>query len=329
MRSALLLLLTLMAANVAALAKVEGEVRLDPSPLPGCTVTLKSGTLTRTTFTDAGGRYRFEGVAEDEYEIHFELTGFDSAEQRVLVHGDSLAVPRQELRVSATTETLTVACAFAACGDVAPTGRFDLPRCSDYELHTALIESASRGDVSSTRLLQTRYATADTTSERHRLAGALLREIPNDTAIWNDLVREAEIAVRFPRNGEELSPEFMQWSAEQNVDPENYWWMALDALEVAGHDPRSRALLLRALATDDEALRTVAIGGLAKQHDLASLPLIERTIVRASGDRELLVLSLGSFLDERADAVALKYLEDEAAVARYQEMRTRYAEWAR
>jgi hypothetical protein len=328
MRSALLLLLTLMATNAAALAKVAGVVSED-GPIPGCTVTLKSGTLRRTAVTDAGGQYRFQGVAEGEYEIHFELAGFDSAEQRVLVHGDSLTVPPQELRVSAMTETLTVGCSVATCGDDAPTDRFDFPRCSDFELHNALIESSSRGDVSSTQLLQTRYATADTDRERHRLAGALLREIPNDTGIWNDLVREAEIAVRFPRNGEELSPEYLQWSAEQNVDPENYWWMALDALEVAGHDPRSHALLLRALATDDEALGSVAIGGLAEQHDLASLPLIERTIVRASGDRELLLLSLGSFLDERADAVALKYLKDEAAVARYQEMRTRYAEWAR
>ena len=207
------------------------------------------------------------------------------------------------------------------CSDDPPADRFERPLCSDYQLHDALMESARRGDASSVALLRSRYATADTYSERHRLAGALLRK-GNDAAIWNELVSHAGIALRFPRVDREPSPEFLQHCAERGVNPDRYWWMGHDALGVAGEDPRSRALLRKALATDDEDLVYAALIGLATQRDLESLPLIENTIRRFSDDRrDFLVDLLSLFQSEHADAVAMKFLEGEEDLVRYREAR--------
>lgn len=328
MRSVGLLLLMLTAADAtAALAIVQGAVSADGSPLPGCTVRLRAETLTRDTVTNAEGEYRFAGVAEGEYDIRFELAGFDSIEQRVLVRGDSAMVPLQEMRFDVTSETLEFNC-HTPCTNDPPAGRFDYPLCSDHELHTALIDSLGRGDTSATALLQSRYATADTDAERHRLAGVLLGNIPDDTAIWNELLSQAEIAVRFPNSGSEPSPEYLQWAAERNVDPNAYWWMARGAFPIAGKDPRSHALLLRALGTDDEDLVYDAIWSLAEQHDIDSLPLIDSAIARNSGNREALAMALAVFFDERADAVAMKYVED-TSLDQYQELRSIFQQEAR
>jgi Carboxypeptidase regulatory-like domain len=324
MRSAVVLLLMLAAANLAsAQAIVEGVATADDAPLPGCTVDLVSKTLTRSTTTNSDGEYRFDGVAEGEYEVVFDLAGVESAKQRLLVRGDAVTVPPQDLRF-VTTETITLD---SPCFDEPPAGRLDRPRCSDYELHTALIDSWKRGDSSSLQLLHARYATADTYAERHRLAEVLLRNIPDDTAIWNELLSQADIAVRFPDNGNEPSPEYLQWAAERNVDPNAYWWMARGALQVAGKDPRSHALLVHALATDDEDLVYDAISSFAAQHDLDALPLIDSAIARNSGNRESLAMALSAFFDGRADAVAMKYVE-ETSMEQYDELRSMYEQEA-
>lgn len=323
MRRALLLLLSVLSLPMAAavpLSAVEGRVTIEGDPLSGCTVRLESPALRRTKVSDAEGRYRFAGVAEGEYEIHFEFEGGAAPEpQSVLVRGELTTVPDQDLRL-VVPETIVLSCS-RACSDSPPADRFDVPRCSDYELHDALMESARQGDASSLALLRSRYATADTYSERHRLAGALLRR-GNDTEIWNELVSHAAIAAGFPRVDGEHSPEFLRLCAEWGVDPDEYWWMGYDALDVACEDPRSRALLRGALATDDNDLVSVALLGLAAQRDLESLPLIESAIRRFSdGRRDSLVDLLAWFQSERADAVAMKFLEGEEALVRYREAR--------
>ena len=320
MRLTLLLLLCVLSLPMAAgpLSAVEGRVTIDGDPLPGCTVRLESPALTRTAVSDGEGRYRIAGVAEGEYEIHFELEGgAEPEQQRVLVRGELTTVPVQDLRL-VVPETIVFTCG-SACSDQPPADRFDRPLCSDYELHDALMESARQGDASSVALLRSRYATADTFSERHRLSGALLGR-GNDAEIWNELVSHAGIALRFPHVGDEHSAEFLQHCAERGVDPDEYWWMGHDALEVAGKDPRSRALLRDALATDDDNLVSAAILGLAVQGDLESLPLIESAI-RRFVRRDFLVDQLSLFQSERADAVAMKFLEDEEGLVRYREAR--------
>jgi hypothetical protein len=300
---------------------------MDDDPLPGCTVRLESSSLTRTAVSDADGRYRFAGVSAGEYEIHFELEGFTPARQRALVRDELVTIPVQELRLPAITEEIVMRCGWP-CSDEPPSDRFARPRCSDYDLHSALIESARQGDASSVELLRARYSTADTYNERHRLGGALLRKV-DDAEIWNELVSHAEIALRFPHVDGVESSEFLQHCAELGVDPHSYWWMGRDALEVASDDPRSRALLLRALSTDDEMLVYAAIVGLAVQRDFDSLPLIESAIRRLD-DRvdhytDYLVDHLALFQHERADAVAMKFLEDEDDLARYRDMRAALA----
>jgi len=322
MRRALLLLLSVLSLPMMAvpLSAVEGRVTIGGGPLPGCTVRLESPALTRTEVSDGEGRYRFAGVAEGEYEIHFELEGGAAPEQQsVLVRGELTTVPDQDLSF-VVPETIEFTCG-RACSDNPPADRFDRPLCSDYELNNALMESARQGDASSVALLRSRYATADTYSERHRLAGALLRR-GNDSEIWNELVSHAGTALRFPYVNGEPSPEFLQHCAERGVDPDEYRWMGQGALEVAGKDPRSRALLRGALATDDDGLVYAAVLGLAAQGDLESLPLIESAIRRFSDNsRDVLVDLLASFQSERAAAVAMKFLEGEEALVRYREAR--------
>ena len=89
---------------------------------------------------------------------------------------------------------------------------------------------------------------------------------------------------------------------------------------MAGQDPRSRALLLRALKTDDDTLVHTAFIGLAEQRDLESLPFLE-SVMRRSDDPSILVDLLTLFQSERADAVAMKFMEDESQLERYREMR--------
>jgi hypothetical protein len=322
MRRTLLLLgalLTAAAMHAATLSTVRGTVTTDSTPLPGCTVRLESKTLTRLAVSDADGRYGFAGVPTGEYEISFELESLLPAQQRVLVREETVAVPTQELRVEEVPE-ITFACG-RICEDEPPADRFESPQCSDYELNDVLIESAARGDASSLQLLRNRYETAHTYTETHQLARALIGK-SDDAKIWDDLMQRAEVAVRFPESGDAPSPEFLAWCAEQNVDPDRYWSAAYGALEVVASDPRSHALLLRALATGQDTLMFPVIFGLAHQHDVDSLPLIDIAISGTEYGHEMLASILAEFRDERADVVAMKYLEDQSDIDQYREMRS-------
>jgi hypothetical protein len=228
----------------------------------------------------------------------------------------SAEVPAQDVRV--VEEDIVLDCG-SPCIDRPPMDRYDRPRCSEYEFHDALSEAAGRGDASSIELLLDRYATAETLTERNRLGGMLLGKIDDDSAIWNELVSLAEIVERFP---DDASPVFQEWCAAHAIaDPDGYWTLALNALDVISTDRRSRPLLLRALATDDFTLRFFAIDGLGRQHALDTLPLIESAIDQLPEEqRSSAALDLVLFRDERADALARKYFEDEADAERYREV---------
>lgn len=317
-RAASLLLLTLASIAMAAdppLARVAGEVRDDAgAPVPGFTVRLQSATMTHTAITDVEGRYAFAGVAQGDYEIFFELSGYGQAQRRLMVDGPSVSVPVEEI---VPEEAIVLACG-RACADDPPSTLFDQPLCSEYMLNDVLIEAAADGDASAIALLRSRYETAETYSERHRIAGALLRPSSGDAKFWKELVSHAETVLRFPHGGEESSPEYLEWCGERGVDPSKHWYMALHALDMASKDPRSRPLLRRALALKDDCLREIAIEGLGAQQDFESLPLIERAI-RASEEKELLAGHLAHFADQRADAIAMKYLDGD--------LRESYLEW--
>ena len=76
-----------------------------------------------------------------------------------------------------------------------PATRWDLPSCSEYEFNSALIESGEHGDGSAMELLRQRYAETFTYAERHRIASAIFGRIRDDSAIWNELLPDAENAV--------------------------------------------------------------------------------------------------------------------------------------
>ena len=65
---------------------------------------------------------------------------------------------------------------------------------------------------------------------------------------------------------------------------------------------------------------TVRLESSAEQRDLESLPFLE-SAMRRSDDPSVLVDLLGLFQSERADAVAVKFIEDESQLERYRELR--------
>lgn len=209
------------------------------------------------------------------------------------------------------------------CTEVAGNDPFGKPACSDMRLNDALIE-ASKTDPSALQILQQRYATMETHRERRRIAGALLRKVPNDTKIWNELAAQAEIAIRFPEIDWKLSPEYLQWATEQGVHPNAYREAAVDAFGVIMEDRRSHSLLVRALDTTDISLLITAVIGLGTQKDSDSLPRIEQAILRLEEeDRAFIAELLMFFDDDRADAIARKFL-DEKQMARYADARSEY-----
>lgn len=169
---------------------------------------------------------------------------------------------------------------------------------------------------------------AETWSERHRLGGALLRRVPNDSAIWSELFEHAKNAVRFAGSVYEPTPEFAQWCAEHQLPVENYYWdMAFDSFTNAAEDPRARPLLLEALQTDESSLIFHAICALGQQHEESSLPAIEKTLQRVKDDVNMLASALSCFASEHADALAMKYL-DEDQQSDYLAARNTTQEWS-
>jgi hypothetical protein len=196
------------------------------------------------------------------------------------------------------------------CGE-APATPWDLPSCDDREFDNALIAQAETGDRSAVDLLQQRYATASTYAERIVIGAAVLGRARDDGAIWKDLAAYAEHAVEFHLDVDTSADRLAAWCAKHDCDPRKYdelLWQAFD--DVAG-DRRARALCLRALGSNDTNLLAKAIAGLGRQHDAGSLPAIEKVLQRLPEDASMLASNLVVFESEAADALAMKYLNDE------------------
>ena len=305
-----------MGILLAALVTISGIVVNQNVPLPGATVTMSNGALSRTVVAGVEGRYAFPGVAEGAYEIRYELSGFETAQRSVTAREENIVVEPQELMV-VTSETITLSCNSPRCNNVPPTTAYDEPLCSDYALNDSLMEAASLGDDSARRLLRMRYDDTLSRVERHRIGVVL-----DDERIWRELLAEAELCVRFPRENDEFSEAWLEWCAARSLPAEAHWYASLDALTAVADNVRARDLLRKALEANDDWIALEAIWGLAEQRDAASLPAIERRLPRFE-DNHGAVLALAMFQSDAADVIAMQYLEDEHDRIDYREFRDR------
>src|SRR6185436_8369752 len=319
MRRAVFLIVAFLAMPLfgEAAARIEGKVANEDMGLPGCTARIQSATLSRETTTDIEGRYVLSDVPPGSYDLSIELSGVRSIHRRIVVSPGVNTLPAEQMAFE-VTEPIVIACGSPCANE--PDSEYDRPSCDEYDLNTSLIEALERGDRSALTLLQQRYLRTSTFDERHRLAGALLRRVPDDSAYWNALAEHAANFVRFARAEGEYTPEFKQWCAERQLEPDKYWYMALRALSIARADRRSRPLLHRALESADPDVVMLAIQGLGEQHVDDALPAIERALQRLGEGAGWLAMYLSSFATEEADRLAMKYLsEDEPAM--YEESR--------
>lgn len=95
--------------NAPTLFKVEGRVLTDDYPLPGCVVRLESASReVRATVSDAEGRYRFHGVPNGEWDLHFTLDGFDDRYKHVLVRDADATARPVALRMTSIVDTIRI-----------------------------------------------------------------------------------------------------------------------------------------------------------------------------------------------------------------------------
>ncbi len=93
-------------------AGIEGKV-VDQGGgvVPGATASITSNALlggSRTTVTDAEGRYRFAALPAGEYQLKIELSGFNPVTRTVRLATAFVATINETLRVGAMTETVDV-----------------------------------------------------------------------------------------------------------------------------------------------------------------------------------------------------------------------------
>jgi hypothetical protein len=295
----------LLAVLVLAAASVRGVVSSE-GPLPGCIVTLTSPEHgERRLVTDKEGAYRFAAVATGQHTLQFAVEGFVTSTRTITVAADAESVHDVELNLDQAE--LTLNCAMSnPCSDSPPRYAWDLPTCADYQLDTLLVEAIERNDRSAIGHAQKRFAAAVTYAEKHRLAEALLRRVPNDAEYWNELQEHARNSIRFGGN----TPAFEEWCAQHGLPPEDYRWMALNALRIAGSDPRGRPLLLDSLKLRDAEVLSTAIGALALNGDVRALPAIDRALEAIGEDAQDVAMFLGLFGTKEADEIAHRHIAE-------------------
>ena len=194
-----------------------------------------------------------------------------------------------------------------ACTNEPPVTAFDSPTCADIEagkrLHAALLE----GDLSVLDEVRRRYEAAVTYRERDHLGSLLLAYLDDDTTVWNDLSAVAAVCVRLTEESEELAAR----AKRQGVEPSLLWWRSYNALGAIWNDPRARPILLQALASDNPTISEAGMLGLALQKDSSTLAAIEAALERLGDRASEAAMSLAHFQTEEADALAMKYLDDE------------------
>ena len=280
----------MLAALLIVAATVQGTVVLGDGPLPGCAVRLGARA---ETITDSGGRDIFFDVSPGKYDVDFELIGLKPARQHIAVGRRDVTLPPQLLEIAPTNCAMTI----KWCRDTPPESPWDDPTCAEVEENNTLRD---RGDFAS---LRTRHLITTSISERVRLAGMLLRRVPGDGDLWNEVAGYAELAVLHPALDGQPSPSFVRWSKQRNADPFLAWRVVEAALMSAGEDRRSRPLLMKALESRDAFTVYFAIHGFATQQDEAALPAIARALQRFP-DRTFFETALEPFRSAEARALA-------------------------
>jgi hypothetical protein len=301
--------MNVLAAMLLAAATLRGTVTTDGFPLPGCTVILEASPSKRETVTDVEGRYHFDDLTAGEYRLKFRLSGFDEVERWIRAGDSGESVEDAALRIP-EAGTYTTDC--RPCFHRAPETVWEFPHCEDYELDETLTESIERNDRSAIELAQRRYRGATTYAQKHRLAAALLRHVPDDSRYWNELYEPARNLVE---KGEKLG----EWCEAQKLSLDDYRGMANVALAYVAADPRSRPLLMKALESNDLDVVRTAIIGVVDQRDESALAAVAKALARFPEEAGGIVMNFTWFRSAAADELALRYLDDDQR-AEYREI---------
>ncbi|MFZ2490745.1 MAG: TonB-dependent receptor [Thermoanaerobaculia bacterium] len=106
-------------AQSSSTGALTGVVSQDGVPLPGVTVTASSPSMqgVRTTVTNEAGGYNFGALPPGDYTVRFELTGLQTATQRVKVGVAQTTRADTALSMSAVAEAITVTAAAPAVAE--------------------------------------------------------------------------------------------------------------------------------------------------------------------------------------------------------------------
>ncbi len=105
----LLVLCLPLAAAAQSTGRITGTVAdATGAVLPGATVTARMGATTRTTISDASGRYTIESLPPGVWEVSFELSGFAGKTSQVTVAAGQPATLEARLEIGARSEAVQV-----------------------------------------------------------------------------------------------------------------------------------------------------------------------------------------------------------------------------
>ncbi len=106
---ALLFVLSSCSSGTGTRAAVRGVVTDDSgAPLPGVTVTINTGSSSRTAITDVNGRYTFADLPPGRYEATVQMAGFSGKTVRVKAETNTPASVHTKLRPQSVSEAITV-----------------------------------------------------------------------------------------------------------------------------------------------------------------------------------------------------------------------------
>ncbi len=89
-RTWLLCAFVCLCAQMAAwAAEYHGQVFFGGVPVPGATVTIAKGDKRFTTVTDRQGLYEFANLADGEWKIKIEMSGFSTLDSNVTVTAET------------------------------------------------------------------------------------------------------------------------------------------------------------------------------------------------------------------------------------------------
>jgi hypothetical protein len=207
-------------------------------------------------------------------------------------------------------------CGLTPCLDRAPTSRFALPACDEWDMNTALINALENGDRGAAVLLRQRYHETYTFGERNRIGAALVKA-KDDSEVWKELLARAEDSVRFAPSNEAPNAELAKWCEERGWDADEYWSSLNDSFWAVADDPRALRLLRSALQSANREVADGAVVALLLTKRAESLALVDEVISKRGAPEPWLVSALAYVHTDAADAIAMKYLKDDASVAQY------------